>query len=194
MTTKKQKVLIADTDQFIIRTLSSKLETDLIEIVSAATSWEAIEILSKDKFDLIIIDPVLPLFSGYEILDKIKRISKNNKTSIIILTNLKQESDLEEILKYDIADYVIKHNIELNSFVDSIKVLLWKKSFKLNASEKEKLITKIQVLTSQKDEQGVSKIKVLKCPKCEATLPPKTEFCPYCGTKIASEELIKQHY
>jgi uncharacterized paraquat-inducible protein A len=77
---------------------------------------------------------------------------------------------------------------------ETIKNILKNNDRNLSNEKKEILATKLITLSQQNSATGTPKIKILKCEKCEATLPSKTEFCPYCGTKVETEKIIKQNY
>ena len=190
----QKKVLIIDTDQFIIRTLTTKLENSNVSVEPADQSWVAIEKLKKAKYNLIILEIIVPLFSGYEVLEHLKESTKNKTTPVIILTNLQQESDIKKTFEHNIIDYVLKYNVDLNTFTKNAKTIIENKTKSLSQEDKEMLRTKLITTSQQNSATGTPKIKILKCEKCEATLPPKTEFCPYCGTKVQTEKIIKQNY
>ncbi len=137
---------------------------------------------------------IVPLFSGYEILDHLKNSDKNKKTPVMILTNLQQENDIKKTLEYGIIDYTLKYNVDLNDFAARAKKNIEEKKKNLSAQDKEQLTSKLIMLSQQNSATGAQKIKILKCSKCEATLPPKTEFCPYCGKEVETEKIIKQSY
>ena len=154
----------------------------------------AIEKLESENYVLLVLELVVPLFSGYEILDYLKKTEKNTKMPVVILTNLQQEDDIMRLMQYDIVDYYLKSNVDMNTFSANVRDLLTNKKIVLSVDEKEYLTTRLLSLSQQNSAAGTPKVKILKCKKCEATLPPKTEFCPYCGTQVETEEIIKQNY
>lgn len=194
MSEQKQKLLIIDADQFIVRTLTSKLGTENLEIKTADQASIGIEILNKEKFDLIILDLVVPLLSGYAVLENLQKNASNKNTPVIILTNLQQEKDIIKAFGFEILDYVLKYNMDVTSFIQNVQNILENPDKKLDEKEKELLILKLKSLTVENSQGSASKIKILKCSKCEATLPPKTEFCPYCGTPVETEKILQQNY
>lgn len=193
MSSKKQKVLIIDTDQFIIHSLSSKLESETVEVVSADQYGKALELIQKEKFDVIVTEIILPIFSGFLLLENLPK-SINKEASILVLSNLQQSNDVKKILSYPIHDYIIKYNNDLESIAQKIRINLEKQLPVLSEKEKEKLAFEIEVLNTSNNQDGEQKSHVLKCAKCEAILPPGTEFCPYCGTKVESKEILQQKY
>lgn len=152
------------------------------------------EKLAKDSFDLIILEIVIPLFSGYAVLDFLKQSEEKKQTPVLILTNLQQEEDIKRTFEYDVFDYAIKYNVDLMAFVKKAQDIIKGEIKKPSPEEKEELANKIITLSQQNNAVSETKIKILKCSKCEATLPPKTEFCPYCGTKVEEKSIIKQNY
>ena len=154
----------------------------------------AIEKLKAEDYILIILELIVPLFSGYEILDFLLKTGKYKKIPVVILTNLQQEDDIKRLLQYDITDYYLKSNVDMTTFSANMREILANKKVLMSQEEKDFLTTRLLSLSQQNSSEGTPKVKVLKCKKCEATLPPKTEFCPYCGTKVETEEFIKQNY
>lgn len=194
MSEKKQKILIIDSDQFILRTLNSKLSDDNTEITTAEQSGTALQILNKEKFDLIILELVIPMLSGYEVLENLQKNAQNKNTPIIILTVLQQEKDIMQAFQFEIIDYVLKYNMDVNAFVENVQKILEKPHQKMSEKEKEVLILKLKSISVENHQGNTPKIKILKCTKCEATLPPKTEFCPYCGTPVESKKILQNNY
>lgn len=143
---------------------------------------------------MIVLEIVIPLFSGYAVLDFLKQSENNKQTPVLILTNLQQEDDIKRTFEYDIFDYSIKYNVDLIAFVKKAQDIITEQIQKPSLEEKTDLANKIIALSQQNNAVSEPKIKILKCSKCEATLPPKTEFCPYCGTKVEEKTIIKQNY
>lgn len=111
-----------------------------------------------------------------------------------MLTNLQQNEDITNTLEYEITDYIIKINVDLNELTEKVKTILENQQKNLSKAEKEGLATRLMTISQQNNSAGTPKNQILKCSKCEATLPPKTEFCPYCGTKVETDKIIQQNY
>ena len=99
------KLLIVD-DEEKIREMIFKFDThEGHECVMACDVKEALDIFSKEDFDLVILDVMMPEMDGYETLKKMKQIKD---VPCIFLTALGQEYD--RIYGFDIGaeDYVTK--------------------------------------------------------------------------------------
>jgi len=88
---KIKKILIAEDELPISRALGNKLTKEGYEIVVAANGEEAIKALGTDKFDLAIIDLIMPIKDGWAVLEFAKK--NKIKTPIVVASNLGQSDD-----------------------------------------------------------------------------------------------------
>lgn len=98
-------VLICDDNQAIHDILSTFLQAEGIECVSAYSAQDVYDILDKQHIDLIILDVMLPSVRGTDIC---KQIRKESSIPIIFLSALGSESDRIIGLKLGADDYVTK--------------------------------------------------------------------------------------
>ena len=80
----KESVLIVEDEEKILRLLELELEIEGYQIGKAMDGKEALEAYQSRKWDLILLDVMLPGISGIELLRKIR--TKNNITPVILLT------------------------------------------------------------------------------------------------------------
>ena len=78
------KILIVDDDPTLCRSLKVFLRDKYSDIVTAFSGKEAIELLTSDTFDLILLDVFMPDVNGYQVMDYIKR--KGLRTSVILIS------------------------------------------------------------------------------------------------------------
>jgi len=114
------KILIAD-DEIKIREMIAKyVSHEGYEVVMAADGEEALSVFSKENFDVVILDVMMPKMDGYETL---KRMKKIREVHCIFLTALGQEDD--RVYGFDVGgeDYVTKP-FSLRELMMRIKVIL----------------------------------------------------------------------
>ncbi len=100
-----QRILIVDDEPILVKGLKYSLEQDGYEISTAFDGQEALDKVEKDKFDLILLDLMLPKVDGLEVC---QRIRENHMTPIIMLTA--KGEDISKILglEYGADDYMTK--------------------------------------------------------------------------------------
>ena len=67
-----KKVLIADDDAFVRELVRVKLRVSGIEVVEASDGQEALEVIRRERPDLIILDLMMPKMSGQEAFEHLK--------------------------------------------------------------------------------------------------------------------------
>ena len=86
MTNERKKILIVDDEEDLLTALEIRLELMNFKVVKAATAKEALERISSEKPDLIILDINLPGLSGIDICDILKKDPKTAHIPVIFLT------------------------------------------------------------------------------------------------------------
>ena len=102
------KVLIAD-DHSVVRSGIKQIlseESDMKVTGEARNSQEVIEKISKDKFDVLVLDITMPGKSGLEVLNDIKKIQPN--TPILILSMHPEEQFAIRALRSGASGYLTK--------------------------------------------------------------------------------------
>jgi len=86
-----------------------KLVADGFVVSSAADGLEALAILRTERFDLILLDLIMPRMGGLEVLETVKTDPRLTPVPVVILTNLGEESAIERALDLGANDYLIKN-------------------------------------------------------------------------------------
>ncbi len=106
--TNKFSILIVDDEPKNIQLLGNLLKEENYDIEFATSGEEAIEWVYSKKFDLILLDIMMPGMDGYEVCKRVKTDNKVNHIPVIFLT---AKTESEFIVKgFDVggADYITK--------------------------------------------------------------------------------------
>jgi DNA-binding response OmpR family regulator len=101
----KRTVLVVDDEEKILKLVKSYLEINGYTALCAKNGREGMEFFEKNPVSLILLDLMLPDFSGEEFCRKIREISK---IPIIMITAKIEEADIIHGLKIGADDYVTK--------------------------------------------------------------------------------------
>lgn len=103
------KVLLVDDEPFIIQGLKVLVDwqSEGFEVFTAADGREAYDFLSENKVDLIIADIKMPVMTGLELLQAIRKELKLD-TYFVILSGYAEFSYAQEALRYNCTDYILK--------------------------------------------------------------------------------------
>lgn len=115
----KKKVLIIEDERPIAKALELKLGNAGFEVEVLFNGEDAIKSIKKDKFDIILLDLVLPKIDGFGVLAEIKGEMKIS-TPVIVLSNLSQEDDVKRVKGLGADEYFIKSNTPIADIVDLV--------------------------------------------------------------------------
>lgn len=103
-----KKICIMEDDNDIRDIYSTKLRSEGYEILEAINGEEGMRIVKEKKPDLILLDLLMPIKNGYEVLKEIEQDNEIASIPVIILTNLDDEDSADKVGKYETRFYVIK--------------------------------------------------------------------------------------
>jgi len=103
-----KKILIVDDEKNIVRIIKFMLEREGYKISTAFDGIEALNIVRREQFDLIILDIMMPNLSGEDFL-RIRKSDKNlNKIKVIMLTAKKTEETKNECIELGCDEFFNK--------------------------------------------------------------------------------------
>ena len=123
---KRRKVLCVEDEHFIGELYTRALTRGGYDITVIADGVESLKEAQTDKYDIILLDLMVPNLTGIEILRILKnpKLTPHLKAKIIITTNLEQREDVRSDIEKQADAYVVKAELtpsELVEFLDSIK-------------------------------------------------------------------------
>ena len=114
-----KKILIVEDDKDFRFILQTDFRSEGFNIITAENGQEGLDLIVKEKPDLIILDILMPKMSGIEMAEKMKE--KGLNTPLIFLTNM---SDIDHISKAEQifpTDYIIKADVSIDKIVTAAK-------------------------------------------------------------------------
>ena len=102
----EHRLLWADDEIDLLKPHILFLKSKGYDVTTANSGRDAIEMVEKEAFDLIILDENMPGLTGLETLSRIKQISP--LTPVIMITKSEEENIMNQAIGSKIADYLIK--------------------------------------------------------------------------------------
>lgn len=120
--TDKYSVLVIDDSKLnraIVRNTLTKLEMDVAE---AGDGIEGLDALEKRRFDLVLVDVIMPNLDGFGFLERFKKKQKNEFTPVILMTGTEDLNTKIKGLNTGADDYLMKplNENELAARVNSL--------------------------------------------------------------------------
>ena len=99
------KVLVVDDEKLIVKGLKFSLEQDGLTVDSAYDGEEALALIRENKYDIVLLDLMLPKMNGYEVCQEVRSFSD---VPIVMLTAKSEDMDKILGLEYGADDYITK--------------------------------------------------------------------------------------
>lgn len=102
-----RRILIADDDPLLRALLVHRLSADEYQVITAEDGSEALAAIADQRPDLVVLDALMPVMDGFEVLRRLKAGGLSD-APVIMLTALKREQDIVGALELGAADYLVK--------------------------------------------------------------------------------------
>jgi len=120
---KTPTILVVDDNQQNLELLQAYLEDLDCRTIPVNDGPEALEIISKEPPDLILLDVMMPKMSGFEVCKKVKNDPKTCNIPIIMVTALNEFGDIERGIDSGTDDFLSKPVSKLE-LVTRVKTML----------------------------------------------------------------------
>ena len=124
MANSKIKILLIEDDSFLLSMYTAKFELENFKVITAEDGEKGLELAAKELPDVILLDIMLPIIGGFEVLQRLKSDEELEKIPVILLTNLSQKNDIDKGLDMKAEDYLIKSHFTPSEVVDKVKQIL----------------------------------------------------------------------
>ncbi len=178
------RILIVDDTPIQLKVAISIIERQEIEVTTATSGQEALDLIESNPPDLILLDIVMPEMDGYEVCTRIKNSPAHADIPILFLTGRDESDDIIRAFDVGGADYVkkpvnpselvarIKTHLQLGNTITELKEaldqvqmlsgLLKICSYCKSIKDDEKWVTLEDYLATNSDARLTHAI----CPKC----------------------------
>jgi DNA-binding response OmpR family regulator len=104
-----RSILVVDDEPYIGRIIQLKLESGPYAVELAHDGRSALERLSSgDRFDLVLLDIMMPHLSGLDVLAELRKLPGREQTPVIMLTAKGQDTDRTRAAELGATDFLTK--------------------------------------------------------------------------------------
>lgn len=118
-----KKILLLVEDEKDIRDLYQSTLLDAGYIVDCASNGkDALQKIESSKYDLILLDIMMPQIDGHEVMTTLVKDQKlPSKTPIVLLTNLVNDNTIKDMMKLGASSYIVKVDITPDQLLEKVK-------------------------------------------------------------------------
>ena len=131
-----KRILFVEDDDALASVYLVRLEAEGLEVQRVANGEDALAAAISFKPDLVLLDVMLPMVSGFDVLDILRNTPETANLKIVMLTALSQDSDKKRAQDLGVDDYLVKSQVVITDVIDRIKRHLGLSTFPESAQEK----------------------------------------------------------
>lgn len=118
------KVLIAEDDPFISKILVYRLEKDGYDIDKVDDGDAAIKMIKKNNYSIILLDLIMPVKDGFEVLKEIKKLETD--IPVLVFSNLAQDEDKDLAISLGAKEYYVKSDMAIDEVAEKVAMFIKK--------------------------------------------------------------------
>jgi DNA-binding response OmpR family regulator len=118
-----KKILVADDEPNIVAALQFLLQRNGFEVLVARNGEEALQLVESAAPDLVLLDVMMPVRSGYEVCRRIRERPEWSRIKIVMLSAKGRDAEVNKGLALG-ADLYITKPFSTRDLVDRVKGLL----------------------------------------------------------------------
>lgn len=115
-----KKVLCIEDEHFISELYSRALSKAGYDVTIELDGAKGLTLAQSDKYDIILLDLMIPTMTGFEVLQKLRdpSVTPNLRAKIIITTNLEQRDEVRQDIEKQADGYLVKAEITPRELVE----------------------------------------------------------------------------
>ncbi len=116
-----KKILIIEDELPLLKVLSDRFTQEGVLVLQAKDGAEGYKQAIEAAPDIILLDILLPLINGLDVLEKMRKDPVGKNIPVIILTNLNDLGTVNKALKNGAYDFFVKSDSNLEDLVKKVK-------------------------------------------------------------------------
>ena len=119
-----KNVLLIDDENETAQVFKTGLVAAGFSVVLAGNGQSALDAVKNNKFDVILIDQMMPDMSGIDVLKTLKANEETKNIPVAMLTNFGHDEMVKEALNLGANDYILKYQVAPSDLVAKVKSLV----------------------------------------------------------------------
>lgn len=104
----KPKILVVDDEPDVVAFMERTLRTEGFDVVSAFDGISALDLVDAEKPDLVLLDLMMPMISGYEVCEQIKANPQTQAIPVICVSSAHTPDARAHTLRLGAATLIVK--------------------------------------------------------------------------------------
>ena len=118
------KIILVEDDEMLAEIYQTRLELAGYTCLRANNGMAGLELIQKELPDLVLLDLMMPIMSGDEVLQAMRKSDWGKDIKVVILTNISEAEAPDGIKDLGIEKYIVKANLSHDELTETVKEVL----------------------------------------------------------------------
>jgi CheY-like chemotaxis protein len=118
------RILVVEDDPDARDMMSRALSKAGHNVEAASNGRDALAAISRDKSQLIVLDVRMPVMDGVTFMQVLRSYLRWHDLPVIVVTAITDSTELERVMKYDVAEVFEKANFQLTDFLTRVNEIV----------------------------------------------------------------------
>lgn len=118
------KIAIVEDDPDLQFLYKLKFEQVGFEVITASNGQEGVEVVKQHRPDLVLLDLMMPIMSGTEMLARVRAEDWGSEARVVVLTNISKDEAPQALRFLHVDRYVVKAHQTPAQIVDVVREVL----------------------------------------------------------------------
>lgn len=119
-----KRILFIEDEAALQKTFGDILKSEGFEVISALDGETGLNLVKKEKPDLVLLDLILPKIHGLDLLKEMKQNENTKNIPVIVLTNVESIEEIDKALELGATTYLVKSDYSLEDVIAKVKKAL----------------------------------------------------------------------
>lgn len=120
----KAKIALIEDDIAIVQMYRMKFEAEGFDVAYASDGEQGLDVVKEFKPDVVLLDLMMPIMGGAEMLEKMREEEWGKGVKVIILTNMGESEAPENIEELDVDSFIVKADLTPKQVAEKVKQTL----------------------------------------------------------------------
>lgn len=119
-----KKVAIIEDDIAIVQMYRMKFQAEGFDVQTASDGKAGLELIKNFKPDVVLLDLMMPVMGGAEMLGKLRAEAWGKKIKVVILTNMGESEAPASLKSHGVEDFIVKADMTPKQVAERVKIVV----------------------------------------------------------------------